>query len=247
MAAITTHSFPAMNHLAPAAPVRRTLAVLPLLAALAGTTLSVTAQTPAPAPTAVAAPAGAEAAVDFTAAFARFQQAGAGDDAAIDDAADRFTRLSASHPADPVLRAYAGAATSMRARTTLLPWRKIGHAEDGLALIDKALAQLTPTHDAPLHRGVPAALETRFTAAGTFLALPSMFNRGERGRALLQQVLGSPLFDASPAPFKATVWMQAARQAEADGQGAAARQWYGRVATSGAPQADAARARLGAL
>lgn len=150
---------------------------------------------------------------ELAAALARFDQAGASNHDAIEDAATRLTRLSAAHPADPVLRAYAGAATSMRALTTMLPWRKMSHTEDGLALIDKALAQLTPAHDAPLHRGVPAVLETRFVAANTMLSLPSMFNRQDRGRKLLEEVRTSPLLQQSPAPFQAVVARRVAQQA----------------------------------
>ena len=146
---------------------------------------------------------------ELAAALVRFGEAGPANHAAIDDAAERFARLSAARPLDPVLRAYAGATTAMRAQTTMLPWRKMGYAEDGLAQIDKALAQLGPAHDAPLHRGVPAVLETRLVAATTFLALPAMFNRGERGRALLAQVQSSPLLAAAPAPFQAEVQRRA--------------------------------------
>ena len=120
-------------------------------------------------------------------------------------------------------------------------------AEDGLAQIDKALAQLASAHDQPLHRGVPAVLETRFVAASTFLGLPSMFNRGERGRQQLDQVLASPLLDSAPLPFRAVVWLRAARLAEDDRQPARARQWYERVVASNAPQAPAARDRLKGL
>lgn len=184
---------------------------------------------------------------EVAAALARFDQAGPDNHAAIDDAAQRLARLSAARPADPVLRAYAGAAASMRALTTLLPWRKMGHTEDGLALIDKALAQLGPADAAPLHRGVPAVLETRFIAAATFLNLPALFNRHERGRRQLDEVLAHPLFDGAPAGFKATVWLRAARLADADQQPAQRRQWLEKVARSDAPQAAAARQQLGAL
>lgn len=221
-------------------PSRRRLLVLALPTCLAVASAGLLVVSP---------PARALAAPDaeLVAAFGRFQQAGPDNHAAIDDAAERFARLSAAQPADPVLRAYAGASTSMRAMTTLLPWRKLGHAEDGLALIDKALAQLTPAHDAPLHRGVPAVLETRYIAAGTFLALPAMFNRTERGRKLLDQVLASALFDSAPAPFRATVWLRAAQLAEQDRQPGQARQWYEKAAASNAPQADAARSKLKGL
>ena len=142
------------------------------------------------------------AATDVPTAITTFQRASGGDDSAIGPAAAQLTALSRSQPSDPLLLAYAGAATSMQARTTWLPWRKMGYAEDGLAQIDKALALLTPAHDTLLHRNVPVALETKLTAAGTFLALPSMFNRGERGRRLLDEVMKHPVYPTTPAAFQ---------------------------------------------
>lgn len=188
----------------PSPTLRRTALILPLLAAL-------TAGVPALDAWAAGVDAGAVAqAVD------RLQQAATGQSEAIEDVLQRFQRLHATDPSDPVLRAYLGAATSMRATTTWMPWKKMQHAEDGLALIDKALAQLGPAHDAPLHRGVPAVLETRFVAANTMLSLPSMFNRQERGRKLLEDVRTSPLLQQSPAPFQAVV---ARRVAQLSAQG----------------------------
>lgn len=238
---------------APRQPSRRHLLALatPALVALAGGVVLI-APPPAWGQTA-AARAAAVAGVgtrpddELAAAFERFDQAGPANPAAVDEAADRFGRLSAARPADPVLRAYAGATTSMRAVTTMLPWRKMTYAEDGLALVDKALAQLGSAHDQALHRGVPAVLETRFVAANTFLGLPAMFNRAERGRQQLDQVLGSPLLDGAPLRFRAVVWLRAARLAEDDKQPERARQWYERVVASNAPQAATARDRLKGL
>ena len=219
----------------PSPTLRRTALILPLLAAL-------TAGVPALDAWAAGVDTGAVAqAVD------RLQQAATGQSEAIEDVLQRFQRLHATDPSDPVLRAYLGAATSMRATTTWMPWKKMQHAEDGLALIDKALAQLGPAHDAPLHRGVPAVLEARFVAAGTFLSLPSLFNRAERGRQQLDAVLKSPLLATAPAPFQAAVWLRAAQQAEQDGQSAMRRQWLQKVAASGAPQAGQARRQLEAM
>ena len=113
-----------------ASPSRRLLlaVALPTVVALGSAALLVSS------PSACAQPVPAAADAELIAAFKRFQQAGPNDHAAIDDAAERFAHLSAAHPTDPVLRAYAGASTSMRATTTLLPWRKMSYAEDGLAL-----------------------------------------------------------------------------------------------------------------
>ena len=229
-------------------PTSRRLAALAVAAKLllaAGSALVLaTEPLPAQAQSTASATANAADSAAYAAAFARFQQAGAGESGAADEAAAQFARLLAAHPADPVLRAYAGAATTMRARGTLLPWRKLSHAEDGLALIDKALAQLTPAHDAPGHQGVPASLETRFVAAGTFLALPGMFNRGARGAKLLDEVAHSPLLDGAPLPFRGAVWLRLAQQAQSDKHPAEARRWLDKLIAAGAPQTAAAQAQL---
>lgn len=186
--------------------------------------------------------ANAEAA--FLSATKDFDAAQAGDAAALQRAVEAFETLLRAEPGNPVLMVYSGAATAMKASTTILPWKKMGFAEDGLAQLDKALDLLTPAHDAPLYRGTPAVLETRFTAANTFLAVPGFMNRGERGAKLLQQVLDSPLLAASPLPFRGVVWMRAGRQAQKDQRTADARRWYGLVAAHNAPQAPAAQAAL---
>jgi hypothetical protein len=164
------------------------------------------------APTLASATATA-ATADFAQATATFRRARNGDDAAIRPTLVQFTTLLQTQPDDPLLLAYAGATTAMQARTTWMPWKKMGHAEDGLAMIDRALARLTPAHDAELRRGVPVALETRLTAAGTFLALPAMFHRGERGRRLLEQVQRDPALAATPPAFREAVQHLAAKEA----------------------------------
>ena len=238
---------PVLHPSRPTAMRRHVLALaLPALLSLASAALLV-ASPPALAQSGAADGAAQLADPELAAALASFAKAGPDNAAAIEDAAQRLGKLSAAQPADAVLRAYAGAAVAMRSLTTMLPWRKMSHAEDGLALIDKALAQLSPADEAPRLRGVPAVLETRFVAANTFLGLPAMFNRGERGRAQLDAVLGHPLFEPAPVPFKAVVWLRAARLAEADGKPELRRQWLKKVADSGAPQAAAARAQLEAL
>ncbi|MFZ2652313.1 MAG: hypothetical protein WA210_19620 [Burkholderiaceae bacterium] len=190
------------------------------------------------------APALAADAASFDTAFQEFQRANTGVDAAIDTAAERFGALSVASPGDPVLLAYTGAATAMRARTTLLPWKKMSFAEDGLARIDKALGMLTPAHDAPMYRGTPASLETRFTAASTFLALPGMFNRYARGAKLLDEVLASALLASAPLPFRGAVWLRAGSEAISDKRPDDARRLLQQVVSNGAPQADKAQAKL---
>ena len=183
----------------------------------------------------------------FREAAALFSQAASGDNATIDKAVEAFTTLLRTEPGNPVLMAYAGASTARLAGTTMLPWKKISHAEDGMAMIDKALAMLTPAHDAVVQRGVPGVLEVRFVAANTFLAVPGFMNRGERGAKLLAQVLDSPLFAQAPLGFQGGVWLRAAKLAQADKRLDDARKYLNEVIKHNAPQADAARAQLAAL
>jgi hypothetical protein len=180
----------------------------------------------------------------FQSAFAHFSQASAGDAVAIDKAADAFALLLKAEPSNPVLMAYAGASEAMKARNTALPWKKMSHAEDGLALVDKSLALLTPVHDAALQHGTPGSLEVRLVAANTFLAMPGFMNRGARGARLLAEVLASPLFASAPLPFQGTVWMLAASQATKDKRADDAQRFLNEVISRNAPQADKARALL---
>jgi hypothetical protein len=180
----------------------------------------------------------------FATAFGQFVSASAGDTSAVEKAADSFDALLKAEPANPVLMAYAGSSTAMKASTTMLPMKKMGYAEDGLALIDKSLAMLTPAHDAPVQRGTPGSLEVRFVAANTFLAVPGFMNRAARGAKLLNDVIASPLFENAPLPFKGAVWMRAAALATKEQRADDARRYLNEVIAKGAPQAEAARAKL---
>jgi len=141
----------------------------------------------------------------FQPAFRLFMQAGNGDLSALDKAADAFATLLKAEPANPVLLAYSGAAISMKATTTWLPWKKMGYAEDGLAQLDKALAMLTPAHNAVVQNGTPGQLEVKLVAANTFLAVPGFMNRHERGVKLVKDLLDSPALGSTPAEFREAV------------------------------------------
>ena len=143
----------------------------------------------------------------FAPAFEAFSQARSGQASAIDKSVASFTALLAAEPGNPVLLAYLGASTAMQSNTTWLPWKKMNYAEDGLAMLDKALALLTPAHNAALQHAVPAVLEVRFTAANTFLAVPGFMNRSARGAGLLAEVTASPLLAAAPMAFRGDVWL----------------------------------------
>ncbi|MBC7957385.1 MAG: hypothetical protein H7Y33_16135 [Cytophagales bacterium] len=180
----------------------------------------------------------------FQSAFQTFQAAQKGDSAAVERAADQFHDLLKADPGQPMLMAYAGAATALKAKSSYLPWKKIGHAENGLAMIDKALALLQPTHDTAVLNRSPVSLQTRFTAASSFLAMPSFFNRGARGAKLLAEVQASPLLAQASPGFQGAVLMSAAQLAAKEFRTADARRDLGAVISRGLPQAEAANAQL---
>jgi hypothetical protein len=190
---------------------------------------------------------GAVPAAQFQGAFEQFSLARAGDEAAIDKSIQIFAALHQGEPTNPVLLAYLGAGTAMQANTTYLPWKKMGYAEDGLALLDKALTMLTPVHNNPVQHQVPGVLEVRLVAANTFLAVPGFMNRSARGAKLLGEVLGSPLLASAPLVFRADVWLAAARLAIREQRPDDARKYLDWVVKADAPQAAAARAQLKAL
>jgi hypothetical protein len=152
----------------------------------------------------------------FQPAFATFMRASGGDASAIEPAVDAFGALLKTEPTNPVLLAYSGAATSMKATTTWLPWKKMSYAEDGLAQLDKALAMISPAHSAVVQNGTPGNLEVKLVAANTFLAVPGFMNRHERGVKLVKDLLASPALVGTPLAFQTAVHKAAAR-AELEG------------------------------
>jgi len=183
----------------------------------------------------------------FQSAFKQFLQASAGDSAAIEHAAEAFSGLLKSEPANPVLLAYAGAATALKATTTWLPWKKMGYAEDGLSQLDKALNMLNPAHDAPVQNGTPGVLEVKYVAANTFLAVPGFMHRADRGNKLLGEVLASPLLATAPLGFRGTVWLKAANEATKANNPTEAKRYLDLIVQSQAPQAAQAQALLKGL
>jgi hypothetical protein len=190
-----------------------------------------------------AAPAHAATDTQLQDAYRLAQTAITGDSSQIPAAVEKLTALLAGEPANPLLLVHLGALTAMQARGTMLPWKKTGYAEDGMAMQDKALGLLSPATDAQRHDGVPVTLQVKFTAASTFVAVPRLFNRHERGERLLREVLDSPLFEPSPLGFRGAVWMSAARLARDDGKPEQARNYLDTVIAHNAPQADQARAQ----
>ena len=187
------------------------------------------------------ADASAEARAEAASAF---QAGSAGDARAAARASALFQQLSAAEPGDPVLLAYAGAATALTGRDASSPLDALNITEAGLSRIDQALKRLGPADDRTAPGRLPQRLETWLVAASTFLAVPDFMNRGARGQKLLNEVLASPLFAAAPLPFRGQVWLRAATLAAKDQRPDDARRWLTEIVTHGAPQAEVAKSKL---
>ena len=183
----------------------------------------------------------------FREAHEQFMKANGGDKEAVDVAVSKFAELVKAEPANPLLLVYLGTATSMQARNTMVPWKKISFAEDGMAMQDKALGLLTAAQDKELSNGTPVSLVVKFTAANTFLAVPGFFNRGEQGGKLLKEVLSSSMFEAAPLAFKGGVWMRAAKAAVDQKKPDDAKPYLDLVIKANAPQTEAAKKLLAGL
>lgn len=181
------------------------------------------------------------------AAIQGFRNAPAADSSAAARTAQALQQLVGRHPGDPRVLAYAGAATARLAGTTLLPWKKMRHAEDGLAQLDKALALIRPEHEQAPAGAVPPALETRLVAANTFLAVPAMFNRSARGEKLLAELLNLPTLASQPASLRSAVFFLAGEHARQTDRPAEARRHYEQVIALKGSEAAAARAALAGL
>lgn len=144
---------------------------------------------------------------------AEFQQAKqefrlAKDEKQIELNAEKFKQQLQQNPGQALLMLYSGAATSKLAMTTILPWKKLSFAEDGLATIDKALHLFaSQKHD------VAAEIEAKFVAANTFLAVPEFMNRKQRGQQLLEELANHQALNSVEPNLAASILLKAAQQA----------------------------------
>jgi hypothetical protein len=150
---------------------------------------------------------------ELTEARAVFLQGVDGDRHAVREATNRFRTLSRSHPDDPVFLAYFGACMSLQGRDAPTSFNKKQFTEEGLEDIDQALKLLSAGND----KNSSGYLDTLLVAANTFIHIPSFFNRYDRGKQLLREILAHRDFDKMAPGFKAAANMAAALVAHGEG------------------------------
>jgi len=142
-----------------------------------------------------------------------FLQAVDGDKRAVRTAVKRFRSLSLSNPTDPVFLAYYGASITLKGRDAAKSIDKQSLTEDGLGKIDRALKLLSDTNHYPSSK----RLDTLLVAANSFVHIPSFFNRYERGKQLLYEILEHNDFNEMAVRFKAATYFTAALITRGDG------------------------------
>jgi hypothetical protein len=136
-----------------------------------------------------------------------------GDKRAVRDATREFRSMSQGHPDDPVYMAYLGASLTLQGRDAPNGIEKQRLTEEGLRKVDQALGLLSVNDQLPSSR----RLETLLVAANSFIHIPAFFNRYERGKRLLHELLDHPDFNEMPAGFKAAAFYAAALVARGNG------------------------------
>lgn len=153
-------------------------------------------------------------------------------------AASSFNNLLKQEPGNPLLMSYAGAATAKSSLEKAVKGDKTAALEDGTAMVEQAL-QLVGNNQA-MHGSIPVALEVRFVAASTFLAVPRVMNRKQQGEQLLNEVLNAPQFAQTDLNFRGAVWLRAATLAMEQQRADDAKKFLTEILNNNAPQSRSA-------
>lgn len=165
--------------------------------------------------------------IDSELAAARhlFLQGVDGDKRVVREATLRFGTLMASYPREPVFLAYHGACITLQGRDAPNNLDKQRLTEEGLREIDRALDLLKASAD----QGSPHYLDTLLVAANSYIHIPAFFNRYDKGKRLLQEILAHPTFDGMAAGYKAATYLAAALVAHGEGDDNAYRDYLNRT------------------
>lgn len=192
--------------------------------------------------------ASASAMPDFATARAQFEAGRAGSAEATEMAQRLFARLLSSDANNPLYLVYYGSTFTLQARNARAPWTKIKLVNQGVSILDRALALLNRS---PGSSGAgTAVLETRLVAMATFIALPeTFFHRLAAAKHEFQLAVGSPGYSSAPVDLRGHLQYEGALIARQEGDAVGERAALQRVLALAPPSIDMAevRARLGEL
>ncbi len=115
----------------------------------------------------------------------------------LDEAYDLATKYAEQHPTDGRAMTYRGSLATMKAKDSLLPWKKLSSLNKGVDWMDEGVSIVT--NDKAL-AGSRVEIEVRMVRGITSARIPALFGRGSVARADLMAVTATPIFkDITPA------------------------------------------------
>lgn len=162
----------------------------------------------------------------------------------------QLDKLVKQHPTDPLAAAYLGASETAHALYVDHPWKKIKFTESGLARLEKSLHMLNAAGAARTPGQAAVQVHVMTTVGCTFVAVPTMFHRLDEGYSVLQKLIKSKAFSATPGKQQAHAYLCAAQAAAKTGHRKDAETYVADligVAPTGVlrTQADKLKAKLG--
>lgn len=185
----------------------KTLLSIATLAAAA-----VLAATSAPSTSAAPAAAGTE----WTAVHSAYTQArDRGETGAIDQALELADAYVKAHPADGRALTYRGSLAAMRARASLLPWRKLSYLHEGIQQMDDGVERVV--RDGKLAGG-DVEIDVRMVRGITSARIPRAFGRGGTAVADFRAITSLPRFDQLQPEHRASAlaWLAVLAQRQGD-------------------------------
>lgn len=172
---------------------------------------------------------------EWTAVSNAYSQAQAkGDSDTIEKALDLATQYAEKYPRDGRAMTYQGSLATMKARESVLPWRKLGSLNQGVDLMDEGVSAVLKDRESV---GSRVEIEVRMVRGITSARIPKLFGRGSVARSDFLSVIANPHFNGLNNVNKATVYVWLAVLAHRQNDGSGFNDWL-----SKARSADAATA-----
>jgi hypothetical protein len=92
-------------------------------------------------------------------------------------------------PSSPVVQVLRGSTLTLMGRDAWMPWTKMKLADEGIALLERTLRDLTPADHQAQFEGVPVDNFVTFITGATYTRLPDLFHKKIEGQALLDSLV----------------------------------------------------------
>lgn len=153
----------------------------------------------------------------------------------IDKALTIAKQYLGSNPGDGRALTYKGSLSAMRARESILPWKKLAYLKDGINWMDDGVTAVLK--DRALV-GSRTEIDVRMVRGTTSARIPSAFGRGGVARADFRAVVGNPQFGSVAPQHRASAYAWLAILAHRDGDESGAKSWLEKAHQADAKTAD---------